>query len=285
MTRTSSLAPTNSSDASFRLWINEIHNSLIAFGWTQTADTGQVNFSTVTRPAAINTYQGYAVYQMNDSLQATCAVFMRIDFGTGGVADAPSMKLQLTIGSTNGAGTLTGNVGTLQTIQKSAASATSFSCRTAGTSSSFRCCMWQDQSGAGAFVVGIERDLNTSGAEIATGVNYITITNLTMTSQFLEQAGGVGAVDNKWYAMVSTQSSQSGGGNVGLGPVRTQLGVFRNPMKTMLVYATSDFTTGSTNPVTIYGVSHTYLMVKPATGTAVSINTWNANCDIALLWE
>jgi hypothetical protein len=267
------------------LWINEIHNSLIAFGWTQTADTGQINFSTVTRPAGTSIYQGYAIYQMNDSLQATCAVFMRIDFGTGGVADAPSMKIQLTIGGTNGAGTLTGNVGTQQTISKSAASATSTSCRTAGTSSSFRCCMWQDQSGAGAFVAAIERDLNTSGAETATGVNFISINNLTMTSQFIEQAGGLGAVDNKWYAMVSTQTSQSGGGNVGLGPVRTQLGVFRNPMKTMLVYASTDFATGTTNPVTIYGVSHTYLMVKPATGSSLAINSWNANCDIALLWE
>jgi hypothetical protein len=61
------------------LWINEIHNSLIAFGWIRTSDTGQIDFSTVTRPTTTNTYQGYAVYRMADSLQATCPVYIRID--------------------------------------------------------------------------------------------------------------------------------------------------------------------------------------------------------------
>lgn len=290
-TRTSSLAPTNVSDASFRLWINEIHNSLIAFGWVQTSDTGQINFSTVLRPAAINTYQGYAVYRMADSLQSTCAVFMRLDFGTGGGTDSPALKVKVGIGSTDGAGTLTGNLSTqVLMVSGSAPSAALFNCRTAGTTSSFRMHFWGTTYSNVGLTVAIERDLDTSGAETSLGVNILTSYQsaggtCVHSSQFLELAGGTGPVEVRWYAMISAQTSQSGGGNVGVGPVRCTLGPFRNPMKTVLVYAVADFVIESTNPVTIYGASHTYLMLKPNFGSSISLNTWNTACGFALLWE
>jgi hypothetical protein len=289
-TRTSSLAPTNNTDANFRLWINEIHNSLIAFGWIQTADTGQINFSTVTRPAATNTFQGYAIYRPNDALQATCALFIRIDFGTGTGTDSPAIKFQITIGGTNGAGVLTGNASTQITLQGDVSSATLGNCRTAGSTSSFRMMMWMDVNITyRGFVLAIERDLDTSGNEVSLGVNWIGFqvsggNTLTVSSQFIETAGGLGAVDNKLYAMISSQSSQSGGGNVGVAPVRTQLGPFRNPMKTLLLCSRSDFTMDTTNPVTIYGASHTYLMLQNLS-VSISLNVWNTNTAFCFLWE
>lgn len=281
--RTSSLTGSNSTDAGFRLWINEIHNSLIAFGWLQTADTGQINFTTVTRPVATSTYQGYAIYQMNDSLQSACPVFLRLDFGTGAGTDAPSVKTQICIGGTNGAGTLTGNITPSGfTIPTNSAAIGAFSCRTAGTTSSFRMAFFTNTALCFGFVV--ERDVNTSGVEQSTGINCLSWATGTYASVFLEQAGGTGAVDNKWYAFVSAQSSQAGGGNVGVGPVRTQLGPFRNPMKGMLLFSSTDFTVDTTGPVTIYGASHTYLFTR-ARDSAQGINSWNSNCGIALLWE
>lgn len=289
--RTSSIAPSNSSDAIFRLWINEIHNSLIAFGWVQTSDTGQINFSTVTAPSGAGVYQGYAVYRMADSLQATCAVFMRLDFGEASAVDQPSLKIKVGIGSTDGAGTLTGNLSTQVTCNgNTTSSASTFNCRTAGTTSSFRMQMWGTSFAGLGWTVAIERDLDTSGAETSLGVNILISynnapTTSVFTSQFLELAGGTGPVETKWYGMVSTQSSQSGGGNVGIGPVRCTLGPFRNPMKTVLVFAVTDFVMESTNPVTIYGSSHTYLMLRPNTGQSVALNQWNATCGVAFLWE
>ena len=63
--------------------------------------------------------------------------------------------------------------------------------------------------------------------------------------------------------MVSNQTSQSGGGAVGIGPVHCQLGPMRNPMVGAFVYARNDFVTDATYPVSIYGVIHTYLMLRP----------------------
>jgi hypothetical protein len=291
--RTSNLAYTNVSDASFRLWINEIHNALLAFGWTQTADTGQINFSTVTRPTAINTYQGFAVYQMGDSLQATCAVFMRLDFGTAATTDGPAIKVGLCIGSTNGSGTLTGNVATQYVSSNNTATTTTYPCRCAGSSSSFRCNFWGNERSNSGFIFAIERDLNTSGAETSLGVNFLTCSPTgnftTSTSQFLELAGGTGPVENKWYALLSAQGSQSDEyGRVGVAPVRCTLGPFRNPMKTILLYSVDDYYHSTTNPVTIYGVSHTYLMTYAQFGAITTnnqLNGLNTGCGIAMLWE
>lgn len=292
-TRTSSTVPDNNTDVNFRAWINEIHNSLIAFGWLQTSDTGQINFSTVTRPTAASIYQGFAVYKMNDSLQSTCAVFMRIDFGTCGSADAPGIKIQVCIGSTNGAGTLTGNLSSVMVTGSASlpANTSSFNCRTSGDTSSFRMHMWSSSVADLGWTFAIERDRDTSGAATSLGVSFALTYlsggtgSIAVSSQFLELAGGTGSIDvTRWYAMVSSASSQSGGGNVGVAPVRTVLGPFRNPMIGVLVYARTDFTAETTTPVTIYGVSHTYLMLRPSL-TAKTLNQWNADCGVAILWE
>ncbi len=281
--RTASLAPTNSTDANFRAWINEIHNALIAFGWVRTADTGQIDYAAVTRPTAINTYQGYAVYRMADSLQATCAVFLRLDYGTGAATDACSIKIRVTIGGTDGAGNLTGNAITQQIAGASfTASATAVNLRTSGTSSSFRF-FWGMEVDI-MFGFAIERDRDTTGAETSLGLNVLMLLDRgTARSQFIETAGGLGALDTKWYALISAQPSQSGGGVVGIAPVRTQLGPFRNPMIGILIYSKTDYTTNTTNPVSIYGVSRTYLMITGT--TSVALNILNATCAVAMLFE
>jgi hypothetical protein len=285
-TRTAALAYSNSTDALFRLWINEVHNALIAFGWTQTADTGQINFSTVTRPTTTNSFVGYAVYAMGDSLQSTCAVYMRLDFGTTlAQADGPGLKVQICIGSTNGAGTLIGNVATQQTLNPNlGASATVlWAMRTAGSSSSFRFKWGSDGSTSTGFIFAVERDQDANGADASTGVNFLTNWQTTWNSQFLELAGGTGAVEARWLAAVSSGASQAAGGFVGVGPVRCQLGALRNPMKTVVVFARGDFADNATTQLVLYGTSRTYLMFCLFAGQAV--NTWNTNCGVAFLWQ
>lgn len=106
--------PTNlpayfSSSADFQAWVTGIHNALAAVGMIQTADTGQINPATVALPAA-GAVAGYEIWRFNDTLQATVPVFFKIEYGGGNPVDRPS--LYLTVGSgSNGAGTLTGQVG------------------------------------------------------------------------------------------------------------------------------------------------------------------------------
>jgi hypothetical protein len=285
--RTAALSNSNATDASYDAWVNEIYNALIAFGWLQTSDTGSGAITswptTATRPSAINTYPNWAVFKMNDGNQTAAPVYMRLDFGTGSQTNIAAIKFQVAIGGSNGTGALTGNIITQITLDPASTTLQTCNMRTAGSSSSFRFAWLMEVGLNGTNIAfAVERDLDTSGVETSLGLNVLTMRS-ALTSQFLETAGGVGPLETRWYAMLSAQTTQAGGGMVGVGPVRCTLGVFRNPMKTVLGFAKTDFLRDTTNPVTLYGVSHTYLMMNAV--FTISTLGWNTNAGFAFLWE
>lgn len=95
----------HTTDASFRQWGLDFSNGLTAVGLVQTADTGQINWTTVTRPA-INVSAGYEIRRSADS-----TIYYKFEFGTAGTATFPQMWI--TVGqSSNGTGTLTGQLST-----------------------------------------------------------------------------------------------------------------------------------------------------------------------------
>lgn len=101
---------THTTDANFRAWGSEISARLAAIGLVQTADTGQINWTTVTRPGT-NTAAGYEIWRFNDSLQGSAPIFLKVEYGTGSGATSPGMWLTVGTGS-NGSGTITGTATT-----------------------------------------------------------------------------------------------------------------------------------------------------------------------------
>lgn len=106
-----------SSDAGFRVWIQELITALFTtIGVTQTSDTGQINTSTVTRPVVINTAAGYVIGRFNDSLQSTSPIFFKMEFGTGSTQPG-QCNAWITVGTgSNGSGTLTGTLSVRNSI-------------------------------------------------------------------------------------------------------------------------------------------------------------------------
>jgi hypothetical protein len=97
-------APDNSTDAGFRAWIAVVHSVMTAGGsWTQTSDTGQINFGTVTRPTLANEKRGYALYAMTDSLQSSRPIIIKFAFGSGALAASPGIWFSIGT-ATDGAG-------------------------------------------------------------------------------------------------------------------------------------------------------------------------------------
>jgi hypothetical protein len=108
-TATTTTVVDQTSDAAFRVWIAEMITQLVTTcGVTQTADTGQVNTATVTRPA-INSVAGYSILRFNDTAQATSPIFIKIEYGAGAAITQPIMMITVGTGS-NGSGTLTGTL-------------------------------------------------------------------------------------------------------------------------------------------------------------------------------
>lgn len=100
----------HSNNATFRAWGSALAAALAAVGLTQTADTGQINWTTVTRPGA-NTAAGYEIWRFNDTLQATAPIFIKIEYGTGNSTTSPGIWITVGTGS-NGSGTITGQSST-----------------------------------------------------------------------------------------------------------------------------------------------------------------------------
>lgn len=118
-----SAAPISDTDTNFRAWGKGLSDALAAVGMVKTADTGQIDWATVTRPTGVSTYQGYEVWRFNDALQATAPLFLKIEYGTGTAPSSPGLRVAAGKGS-NGSGTLTGAFGAAISLQFSNPSAT-----------------------------------------------------------------------------------------------------------------------------------------------------------------
>lgn len=95
----------------------EMHNALIAAGWVQTGDTGQLDISAVTPVPVKPNYVGYRMYEINDDMSlAGYGIYMKLEFGTysetgstsnGGNHSGGTPSVKATFGmKTDGAGNL-----------------------------------------------------------------------------------------------------------------------------------------------------------------------------------
>lgn len=96
----------------------DIHNNLVASGFLQTSDTGQLNFDDVTAVQNNGTFVGYRVYRLEDAFVDTLPIIIKIEFGwgsEGGVNYNSYLKtktpyFKVTVGvATNGSGVFIGN--------------------------------------------------------------------------------------------------------------------------------------------------------------------------------
>lgn len=113
-TATFNAAPDNSTDAAFRDWGSKLSTALASVGLVKTTDTGQIDWATVLKPASSGVKSGYEIWRFNDSVQPTQPLFLKIEYGSGGVAQS-SISLWFTIGKgSNGSGTLTSTIGSVR---------------------------------------------------------------------------------------------------------------------------------------------------------------------------
>jgi hypothetical protein len=109
-TQTLSLPAYLSGDADFRTWGKGVSDAIAATGLVKSADTGQIDWTTVARPAA-NGVAGYEIWKFTDAMQATLPVFIKLEYGTGAAADRPQVAVTVGTG-TNGAGAINGQANT-----------------------------------------------------------------------------------------------------------------------------------------------------------------------------
>jgi hypothetical protein len=154
-------------DAAFRTWGAEFAAKLLVVGLTQTADTGQINWASVTRAGA-NTAAGYEIWRFADS-----SLYMKIEYGSAGANTQPQLWITVGTGS-NGSGTLTGQTSTRGVfgcglaISSTVTSYTSYMSRTADSFS----VAWKVAGAGAAYVLAtlvVGKTVDGTGAATTTG--------------------------------------------------------------------------------------------------------------------
>ena len=283
-TTTTTMTPYSNTDALFRQWCQHIHDTL-ALGWTQTADTGQINLTTVTKPAGANTKQGYEIWEMADSLQATAPCTIRIDYGSGAAATYLGVWLTLGTGS-DGSGNITGKLfdgGAVAAATLSNNSQDTVSQALYGSADTNRFTFNVGGVGGVTYLVilGIERTKDSSGADTADGFliagksaaatkpsGYTgTVTNAACWIHYCKATGSQPPMSAGWNYVLANESPTAFGSDVGVGLVIPMATVAQQPGTNFAVCRTGDFILSATPAMTLYGASVTYVRLAATVHT------------------
>lgn len=261
----------NSSDVAFRAWGSELSTKLAAASAVQTADTGQINWTTVVR-GAINTAAGYEIWKLSSS-----NLFFKIEYGSGNVV-ATEPALWFTVGTgSNGSGTLTGQLSTRAAVGLTTTPITS----TVTNYTSYLCATpnslglsWKLASGG---VAGVPRAFfcaqqTVDATGTATTVGYHVAyqqTGSVFTTQCVATTAGVTGVQSTKspFLIVNNNSNPPANSLDGAGNNQAFLGWFsilgttpQIPLLDLALILTSDLALGITASMTLVGVAaHTYI--------------------------
>lgn len=281
----------HTSDAGFRAWGSEWQAKLSGAGLVQTADTGQINWATVTR-AGINSNAGYGVWRFADS-----TFYIKFFYGTGGVTSRPRIQAQVGTGS-DGAGNLTGQTSTLTTITRVADFAStvtaypSYLCVTAD----FFGVLWKSNSttaantGFGFFA--IDKFCDSTGTATTDGVVIYYAPASSAVAQFptyepvktsaTSMSYGVSTAFCLVPALITTTAV--GGDNQILLHMTPTTPLIR-PVKNVFSILNSELALSTTITATPVGAtSHTYISLNSQVGRGNSASV-SHDVGFAMLWE
>ena len=159
--------------ATFKGWAQAISTYLQNSGnWTQTSDTGQVNWSTLSAVPGSGSYV-YEWYQPSDGLTN---FYLRVEYGNYNSSNQPNVRITVAT-ATNGQGVAQGYVmGPLSCVNSGGSfpgtsTTVSYPCYFSSSPGRFSILMWR--TNAGALTFGVERSVNSSGTPTGT---HVTIT-------------------------------------------------------------------------------------------------------------
>lgn len=302
-----------SSDAAFRIWIAEVITQLLAVGLTQTADTGQINTTTVTRPAVTNTSGGYVIFRFNDAAQATAPVFFKLEFGSGNPAPA-SPTMWITVGGgSNGSGTLTGLVMTRVSVCVNSTGPNNIATPVVSrfcynTTAGFLGMVWKINSiflasnrSAGGFF--IYRSADSTGVVTTESVHLITNSSVAGATNAISFMQVISYLNSTVYNTGTWPTGQWGTWPLGLAAslfsTQASVGpVFQfTPVPGITPWAAlalnSEFPIGNTTVTALVGATtHTFLSVgspfgnSTQTALAYTVDPATAgSLTVAMLWE
>jgi hypothetical protein len=259
-TATSNVVCDNSSLANFKSWAQFISNFFTTAGWTQTADSGQVNWGTIASvPSSAYVYE---IWKAADSQASTTPIYVKMSYGFS--TSSPRAEIQVGTGS-DGSGNITGaTTGVFQfTPNMTNQGGTLYPCYASGDAGEIRFMMWQSNATV-EVVFGVERSKDSTGAKTT---DYFTLLIASSpTAQYQQTILGalVSPREFNWITVGTTNASvtENFNGTTAANPVFPLIGKLGNPMLGFCVATGADVAEGASVTVSIYGANHTYIATK-----------------------
>jgi hypothetical protein len=290
-------APSYANDVAFRKWCQGIHDSFAACGWVQTADTGQIDLTTMTTP--VSSPAGFEMWRMADALQATAPVFVKIEYGKSSTS---AMGFWVTVGrATDGAGVIGGTLYARMTAINSSSDQTEYPSYASGDTSSIAIVPWSGCQGQASFSLFIERSRDSAGVPTANAllvafmgsavnapmhvIGYRGVPGSVMhaTSQYCATLPGV--INGLTGSLASTLSKD--GVVAPVLPIACMApGV--TPWVSNIMIAVHPGDAGSTSVITaatINGATHTYRAWTAFNSYAGMVSIGLSKCVPAMIWE
>jgi hypothetical protein len=268
------VASETANDTQFRAWGGALSNAITAVGIIKTADTGQIDWTTVANPAD-NSYGGYEVRAFDDSLQSTNPLFLKIEFGR--LNNLIAMRLSLGTG-TNGSGTLTGQFMTTGLVcQTRQNNATPSSCFVSSDGSYLTVGLFVPTAHATFFA--IERTKDSFGQNTALGALIMSVFGGSSINapqfrhQFFPYTGVIPDSLLNQLGVFTPAGISSGvdGADVNFYPnFFFRNGSPLNPPITHFGYFNADVTAGGQSIVPVYGQNRNYIFFGNASITGFS---------------
>lgn len=262
------MVPRINDDTEFRAWGLAISQQIAAMGWVQTADSGQVNWTTVTKSGSTNTVCGYEIWRMDDALQATAPIFLKLEYGTANPATAGSLWVQVGI-ATDGAGSLVGVTSTRAQVGASGTSTNQHNSLFTGDTDRLGLYLHfkdnvSSSNATRVVFVSIEREVNGNGERVGTGVylSYSTA-NAGMNGNarqeyFSASAGGVG-IEADLGVLIPDIGSGAAGSSVAVFPQYHAHNSLKPFGLNQFVYFHGSISALSEVEFTVYGQTRRYL--------------------------
>jgi hypothetical protein len=270
--------------ANFQNWASAISGRFTAFGWSQTSDTGQVNWASIASVPTSGTWV-YEIWRPNDALQTGASqYFVKIEYGQNSTY-GPMLRVSLGA-STTGAGVLSGfttAVFYLDSYYTTVNSGTlTYECDFSGDTGRFGALLWRSHSLAACMWFAIERTCNSDGTYNTDGVTLFAMCNLTNDGgqQTLSFVNGpalrytaclntINVIGNS-YAYPPVSEVLPTTAQVPIAPCYPSYGKFGNPCTVVGTCPNNDAGEGALVQTTLYGSTRTYVATHPVSNASLN---------------
>ena len=262
-TYTNTFAFDMSVSANFQALMNQIHTEILAFGWVDPGDTGQVDLTAAASPG-LSTFAGYRIYKTGDALTA---IYMKVQYGEGVATTVPALRFTFGTG-TDGAGTPTGSVSAAIDVAYGSSNAGTHRLYMSGDTNRLMVYIGDSNASSSSTAVGISihRIVDGSGAAITGGIDIFTVTNNSTTQRFHPTSGTLPNVETSWCIPYPNRAVNVLDTVTMTGHALTwQATGAHNPSPAVAVGGITDFTVGTpgnTTTISLYSSSRTFLITN-----------------------